>query len=85
VFVLQASGACYSWRLPPPGQIGGKRLREAHKEDCAVLRSRICKGDCAHPAEIAKSNSIGLCVSLSYLTSGRFLWRLLRGLAGNAN
>jgi hypothetical protein len=34
--------------------------------DCAWLRRRICEGDCAHLAGIAKSNSIGLRVSLSY-------------------
>jgi hypothetical protein len=35
---LQAGGACYSWRLPPPRRLGGSWLRRSSQEDCARLR-----------------------------------------------
>jgi hypothetical protein len=34
---------------------------ESRKEDCAVLRRSDCEGDCAHPAEAAKSNTSRAC------------------------
>ena len=45
--MLQAGGACYSWRLPPPRRLGGKRLREARQGDCAVLWKSIVRGLCS--------------------------------------
>jgi hypothetical protein len=44
VFVLQAGGACYSWRLPPPRRLGGLWLRRSSQEDCARLRRSFVRG-----------------------------------------
>jgi hypothetical protein len=44
VLELQASGACYSWRLPPPRRLDGVISIEACKEACAVLWRRLCGG-----------------------------------------
>ena len=54
---LQAGGACYSWRLPPPIRFGGVSPLWSPQEDCAVLQRSNCEGYCAHPARAAKSNS----------------------------
>ena len=54
--MLQAGGACYSWRLPPPRRLGGG-LHQSMQEACALLWRRDCERDCAHPAGAAKSNS----------------------------
>jgi hypothetical protein len=62
--------ACYSWRLPPPRQLGGLWLRWSTQGDCAWLRRRLCEGDCAHPTGIAKSNSSGACHWATTLASG---------------
>jgi hypothetical protein len=37
--VLQAGGACYSWRLLPPRWLGGG-LRQSSQEACVVLQRR---------------------------------------------
>jgi hypothetical protein len=72
--------SCYSWWLPSPRRLGACDFIEALEKivRCSVLRRRICEGDCAHPAGITKSNSIGLHVSLSYRTCvwvrSRCLW-----------
>ena len=63
--MLQAGGACYSWRLPPPRWLGGLGLHRSMLGDCAVLQRRDCERYGAHPVGIAKCNSIGSCVSLS--------------------
>ena len=34
--MLQAGGACHSWRLQPPRWLGGKNSIEAHKEIVCV-------------------------------------------------
>ena len=39
IVVLQAGGACYSWRLPPPRWLGGG-LRRGPQEAYVVLRRR---------------------------------------------
>jgi hypothetical protein len=56
VIVLQAGGACYSWRSPPPRRLGGSGSVEARKK---LVRGsgEDCEGSCARPAGIAKSNS----------------------------
>jgi hypothetical protein len=56
VFELQASGACYSWRLPPPRRLDGGLLGSP-QGDCAVLQRSDCERYCAHPAGAVKSNS----------------------------
>ena len=53
---VEAGGACYSWRLPPPRWLVGGLHRSPQKA-CAVLWRSDCEGDCAHPVGAAKSNS----------------------------
>jgi hypothetical protein len=42
--VLQADGACYPWRLPPPRRLGGLWLRRSSQEVCARLRRSFVRG-----------------------------------------
>ena len=51
--------------------IGGSLSRVS---DCLWLWSVACEGFLTFPRQRAKRYSIGLLVSLSYLTCGRFLW-----------
>jgi hypothetical protein len=51
VIKLQAGGACYSWRLPPPRRLGGVISVEACKKLVQCSREVICERHCAHPRE----------------------------------
>jgi hypothetical protein len=42
---------------------------EVCKEDCAVLRRRICEGYCAHPVGAAKRTLVKRVIELSSLGS----------------
>ena len=57
MIVLQAGGVFTlgGWHLLD-GLVACDSI-EACEKDCAVLRRRICEGDCAHPVGITKSNS----------------------------
>jgi hypothetical protein len=44
MIMLQAGGACYFWRLPPPRQFCGLKLRRSSQEDCARLRRSFVRG-----------------------------------------
>jgi hypothetical protein len=45
---LQAGGACYSWRFPPPRWLGGVISVEAHKKIVRCSREVIVREYCAH-------------------------------------
>jgi hypothetical protein len=72
MFVLQASGSCYSWRLPPPRWLGSLWLHWSTQGDCAMLQRRICEGYRAHPAGAAKRNTSRVSLSYPHFW-GRFL------------
>jgi hypothetical protein len=57
VIELQAGGACYSWRLPPPRWLCGVVSIEAYEKIVRCSREELCEGHCARPAGAAKSNS----------------------------
>jgi hypothetical protein len=46
VIELQADGACYSWRLPPPRWLGGMVSVEARKKLVRCSREELCEGHC---------------------------------------
>ena len=54
---LQARGACYSWRLPPPRWLGGGGVSVKLARRLCKAPDRDCEGCCARPAGDAKSNS----------------------------
>jgi hypothetical protein len=51
VIELQGGGACYSWRLPPPRQLGGVICVEARKKLMWYSGEEICEGHSARPRE----------------------------------
>jgi hypothetical protein len=57
VIELQASDACYSWRLPPPRWLGGVISVEAHKKLVRCSGEELYEGHCARPTGATKSNS----------------------------
>jgi hypothetical protein len=61
VIELQASGACYSWRLPPPRWLGGVTSVEAPKKFVRCSGEELCDGYCACLAGTAKSNFSKAC------------------------
>jgi hypothetical protein len=60
VIELQASGACYSWRLPSSRWFGGG-LHRSTQEACAVLWRKDYAGYHAHSAGTVKSNTSRAC------------------------
>jgi hypothetical protein len=56
VIELQAGGAYYSWRLPPPRWLGGVISVEASRK-LVRCSGEACEGYCAHTAGATKSNS----------------------------
>jgi hypothetical protein len=57
VIELQAGGACYPWRLPPPRWLGGVIFVEARKKLVRCSGEELCEGHCSRLAEAVKSNS----------------------------
>ena len=53
---LQAGGAYYFWRLPPPRRLGGG-VRRSPKKLVRCSREELYEGHYAHPAGATKSNS----------------------------
>jgi hypothetical protein len=84
VIELQAGGACYSWRLPPPRRLGGLWLRQSMQEDCAVLRRRIVRGIVLVPWGSRRATLIERVIELPSLVD-RFLRCPTCGLSGDAN
>ena len=74
--------SCYSWWLPLPRRLG---VAEEHWHELVIVHGHlpvICEGSCTFPGGESKGNSSGLLVSLSYLTLGRFLRRLVKARRG---
>jgi hypothetical protein len=61
VIELQAGGACYSWRLPPPIWLGGVISIEARKKLVQCSREELCEGHYARLVGAIKSNSSKTC------------------------
>ena len=64
---LQAGGACYYWRLPPPRWLGGG-LRGSPQEACVALRRGACEGHCARPAGAARATLVKRVIELPSLS-----------------
>jgi hypothetical protein len=74
--VLQAGGACYSRRLPPPRWLGGLWLRRSSQEDCARLRRSFMRGIVLTPQGSRKATLVERVIELSHLMVGSYgaLW-----------
>ena len=78
---LQAGGACYSWRLPPPRRLGGGLCRSS-QEAYAVLRKRaFVRGIVLAPREPRRATLVERVIELPSLV-GRFLRCPPCGLGG---
>jgi hypothetical protein len=77
--MLQASGDCYSWRLPPPRWLGGLHSVEAREKIVRCSGGGFMRGLCSPRGD--RKEQLQLSVSLSYPHfRGRFLRCLTCGL-----
>jgi hypothetical protein len=67
VIVLQAGGACYSWRLPPPRRLGGMWLCRSSQEDCARLLRSFMRGIVLIPWVSRKATLVERVIELPHL------------------
>jgi hypothetical protein len=76
VFVLEAGGACYSYRLPPPRRLGGLWLRRSSQEDCARLRRSFVREIVLTPWGSRRATLVDRVIELPYLMVGSYgaLW-----------
>ncbi len=65
--MLQAGGACYSWRLPPPRRLGGLWLRRSSQEDCARLRRSFVRGIVLTPRGSRRATLVERVIELPHL------------------
>jgi hypothetical protein len=76
--VLQAGGACYSWRLPPPRRLGGLWLRRSSQEDYVRLRRSFVRGIVLTLRGSRRATLVEHVIELPHFYGG-FLRCLLRG------
>jgi hypothetical protein len=72
VFVLQAGGACYPWRLPPPRRLGGLWLRRSSQEDCARLRRSFVRGIVLTPRGSRRATLVERVIELPHFMVGSY-------------
>jgi hypothetical protein len=68
--VLQASGACYSWRLPPPRWLGGLWVRRSLQKDCARLQRSFVRGIVLTPRGSRKATLVEHVIELPHFEVG---------------
>ena len=81
MFVLQAGGACYSWRLPPPRWLGGCASVEARKEIVRCSGEELVRGIVLAPWGSQRATLVERVIELPHFW-GRFLRYLTCGLGG---
>ena len=79
--MLQAGGACYSWRLPPPRWLGGGLRRSTQRRLCGAPEKIIVRGIVLTPPEPQRATLVERVIELPTLV-GRFLWCPTCGLGG---
>jgi hypothetical protein len=67
VFELQAGGACYSWRLPPPRWLGGLWLHRSSQEVCARLQRSFVRGIVLTPWGSQRATLVERVIELPHL------------------
>jgi hypothetical protein len=68
--VLQAGGACYSWRFPPPRWLGGLWLHRSSQEDCVRLRRSFVRGIMLTPRGSRRETLVERVIELSHFKVG---------------
>jgi hypothetical protein len=69
--------SCFSWWLPPHRRLGAAWRRFGTSGACS-WPAPVLWGACTFPGGVPLGSTSKLRMSLSYLTSGRFLWRSWR-------
>jgi hypothetical protein len=70
--VLQAGGACYSWRLAPPRWLGGLWLCRSSQEYCARLRRSFVRGIVITPRGSRRATLVERVIELPHLMMGSY-------------